>query len=98
MHNLPSLDVEIRPASVPIIAPPVCLSSLSERDAAPDALVDAVTLLKTEFHPDARPSLRWLRQQTKRRTLPYVKISGLVFFRPTDVRAALEEKFTIKSR
>jgi hypothetical protein len=66
--------------------------------AFPDALVNAPTLLDTEFHPNARPSLRWLREQTRRRTIPFLKISGKIFFRPADVRAALEKKFTITSR
>lgn len=69
-----------------------------QQPAPANALVDAVTLLNTEFHPDARPSLRWLRDQQRRRTLPFLKVSGKVFFRPADVRAALETKFTIKNR
>jgi hypothetical protein len=60
-------------------------------------LVDAATLLKTNWHPDAVPSLRWLREQTARRTIPYIKIGHKVFFDPAKVRKALEQKFTVQS-
>lgn len=60
-------------------------------------LVDAATLLKTEWHPEAVPSLRWLREQTARRTIPYIKIGHKVFFNPAKVRRALEKRFTVQA-
>jgi hypothetical protein len=52
-------------------------------------LVDAEGLLAALFSPDSRPSVRWVREQQKRRTIPFVKISRLVRFDPEEVRAAL---------
>ena len=66
--------------------------------ASSDALVDAITLLNTEFHPNARPSLRWLRSRQQDRSLPFLKVGAKVFFRPAEVRAALDKKFTVRSR
>lgn len=63
-----------------------------------DALVDAPTLLALLWHDDARPSLRWLRDQQRRRTMPFIKISGKVFFSPTAVRAALDQRHTVGRR
>jgi hypothetical protein len=63
-----------------------------------DQLVDAPGLLNALWHCEARPSLRWLRSQQRRRTVPYIKISGRVFFSPAAVRTALEERYTIKGR
>jgi hypothetical protein len=60
-------------------------------------LVDAVTLLKTNWHPDAVPSLRWLREQTARRTIPYIKIGPKVFFDPAQVRQSLAKRFTVEA-
>ena len=61
-------------------------------------LVDAPTLIKTNWHPDAAPSLRWLREQTAKRTIPFIKIGHKVFFDPARVRAALASKFTVEAR
>lgn len=63
-----------------------------------DALVDAPTLLALLWHDNARPSLRWLRDQQRRRTMPFIKISGKVFFSPTAVRAALDQRHTVGRR
>jgi hypothetical protein len=68
-----------------------------ELTAASTGLVDAATLLKTEWHPDAVPSLRWLREQTARRTIPYIKIGHKVFFDPAKVRRALAKRFTVEA-
>ncbi len=61
-------------------------------------LVDAVGLLAALFEPESRPSLRWLREQQKRRTVPFVKVGHLVFFNVDQVRAALDKAHTVKAR
>ena len=43
-------------------------------------LVNAEQLLDALFDPEARPSLRWLRTQTKAKTIPYVRLGHLIFF------------------
>ena len=57
-------------------------------------LVDAKGLLETLFADGCRPSLRWLRTQQKRRTIPSVTIGRLVFFDPDATRAALNTRRT----
>jgi hypothetical protein len=68
-------------------------------DVAADTtgLVDAATLLKTNWHPDSTPSLRWLRDQTAKRTIPYIKIGHKVFFDPAKVRQSLAKRFTVEA-
>jgi hypothetical protein len=63
-----------------------------------EGLLTALPLL-AHMWPDesSRPSLRWLREQQSKRTLPYLKIGKLVFFDPAKVRAALAKKFTVES-
>ena len=63
-----------------------------------DQLVDAARLLEILFDERSRPSLRWLREQQRRRTIPYIKIGHLVRFNPAQVREALEERNTIVPR
>lgn len=53
-------------------------------------LTDARGLLEEVFAERGRPSLRWLRQQQKRKAIPYVKVAGKVFFDPAVVRKALD--------
>ena len=47
--------------------------------------------------PEA-PSLRWWQYQMQRRMIPYYKIGHLVWFDPTEVRAALEKNCRIAAR
>lgn len=62
-------------------------------------LVDGPRLLEVLFpNPACRPSLRWLRDQQKRRVIPYMRIGRLVFFDPPRVRLALEERASVKTR
>jgi len=58
-------------------------------------LVDANTLLKIIFPANCRPTLRWLRDQQERRTVPFRKIGRLVFFDPEEVRQAWRDRFTV---
>ena len=62
-------------------------------------LLCAPALLK-EIWPDeqSRPSLRWLRSQTAKRTIPYLKIGHRVFFNPVKVKRALDLRFTVDHR
>ena len=55
-------------------------------------LLDGKQLLETTFDEASRPSLRWLRQQTKARAIPSVRIGRLIFYSPEQVRAALEKR------
>ena len=76
-------------------------STAPQRDdvtAETTGLVDAVTLLKTHWHPDAAPSLRWLREQTAKRTIPFLKVGHKVFFDPAKVRQSLAKRFTVEAR
>jgi hypothetical protein len=61
-------------------------------------LVGAKQLLEQLFDQDARPSIRWLRQQTKAKAIPFVRIGHLIFFDVDMVRAALSAKNLVASR
>jgi hypothetical protein len=54
--------------------------------------VDAPKLLEILFDEASRPSLRWIRDQQKARTLPFAKIGRLVFFDPVACKATLDAK------
>lgn len=71
---------------------------MNPNTSAPEGLLSAEELLKSIW-PNAkcRPSLRWLREQQVRRTLPYVKCGRLVFFCPVKCRKALEQRFTVQA-
>lgn len=53
--------------------------------------MNAEGLLNELFSEECRPSLRWLRTQTKARTIPHFRIGHLVFFEVEMVRAYLAE-------
>jgi hypothetical protein len=61
-------------------------------------LVNAEQLLDELFAPECRPSLRWLRTQTKAKAIPYVRIGHLIFFSVPMVRTALAGKRLIRGR
>jgi hypothetical protein len=54
--------------------------------------VSAVKLLEILFDDDSRPSLRWIRDQQKNRTLPFSRIGRRVFFDPELVRTVMNAK------
>ena len=58
-------------------------------DPAAAKLVDAKGLLDALFDESCRPSLRWIRDQQRRRAIPFVRIGRLVFFDVSQVRARL---------
>jgi len=55
--------------------------------------VDAKQLLEILFDESTRPSLRWVRDQQRNRTLPFVKLGRLCFFDPHLVKLHLDSKF-----
>lgn len=61
-------------------------------------LVSAETLLDQLFDPQARPSMRWLRTQTKSKAIPYVRIGHLIFFDVEMVRETLAAKNLVRHR
>ena len=61
-------------------------------------LVDAKQLLEQVFAPECKPSLRWLRTQTKAKAIPYIRIGHLVFFDVEMVRASLAGKRLVRGR
>jgi hypothetical protein len=60
-------------------------------------LVNAEQLLRKLFEPACRPSLRWLRTQTKENTIPHVRIGHLVFFDIEQVRESFDGNATRKA-
>jgi len=61
-------------------------------------LVNAEQLLKELFAEECRPSLRWLRTQTKQKAIPYFRVGHLIFFDLEMVRAALAGKRLVRGR
>jgi hypothetical protein len=61
-------------------------------------LVSAEELLKQVFAQECKPSLRWLRTQTKAKSIPHIRIGHLVFFDGEMVRAALAGKRLVRGR
>jgi len=81
----------------------VCAASPAEQmqtnePTKQEQLVDGPTLLEIIFKPECRPTLRWLRDQQKRRAIPFLKIGRLVFFDPVTVRQHFAEKQAVKAR
>lgn len=63
-------------------------------NAGDNQLVDAEKLLELLFPADCRPTMRWLRERTRKREIPFVKLGRLVFFNPALVREALAKQPT----
>ena len=61
-------------------------------------LVGEAKLREVLWDETARPSLRWIREQQRRRVIPYFKVGRRVWFDPEKVRLALEEKNTVRAR
>ena len=61
-------------------------------------LVSAEQLLEQLFAPECKPSLRWLRTQTKAKAIPHMRIGHLVFFDLEMVRSALASKNLVRGR
>ena len=60
--------------------------------------MSAAQLLEALFDEGCRPSMRWLRTQTKSKAIPFVRIGHLVFFDLEMVRAGLAAKNLVRGR
>ena len=60
--------------------------------------VDAPKLLEILFDESSRPSLRWLRDQQRNRTVPFCKIGRRVFFDPQIVKFHFDAKAAARRR
>lgn len=60
-------------------------------------LLDAKALLEKAWDSKSRPSLRWLREQQRNRTIPYIRVGRSIFFILEDVLSALS-KLTVRPR
>lgn len=66
-------------------------------DVSPnEKLVGALELLELIWCEESRPSLRWLRAQTKARSIPFIRIGGRVFFAPSAVMESLQKTNTVR--
>ena len=66
---------------------------------APLGLVDGPRLLEALFpNPVCRPSLRWLRDQQKRRAVPFIRCGRLIFFDVPQVRRSLMQNCSARGR
>jgi hypothetical protein len=63
-----------------------------------EKLVDAKGLLEALFAENARPSLRWVRDQQKSRAIPFVRVGRLVFFDVPAVKEKLTRKNTVNAK
>ena len=50
-----------------------------------DQLVNGMRLLEILWDARSRPSLQWLRAQTKHRMIPFIRRGRFIFFRPRSV-------------
>jgi hypothetical protein len=66
--------------------------------SADNKLVGAEGLLIALFSEGSRPSLRWVREQQRRRAFPFIKVGKFVMFDPVQVRSALAQRFTVGAR
>jgi hypothetical protein len=76
-----------------------CIDDKSIHESILPELLGAEALLE-RLWPDlrSRPSLRWLREQQKRKTLPYVRIGRRIYFDPRQIAQAIAEKLTIRPK
>lgn len=65
---------------------------------ATEQLLSGKELLEAVFTAKSRPSLRWLREQQRRRTIPFRKIGRLCFFDADEVRRHLAKNFKVEAR
>ena len=73
-------------------------SSATAPEAPERKLVDAHGLLEALFDASSRPSLRYIRKMQAQRRIPYIKLGHLVRFDVEEVREALRDDWTIRSR
>jgi len=56
-----------------------------------EMLVDGPRLLELIWEEQSRPSLRWLRSQQRRRSIPFTRVGRLVWFCPRQVKEHLAQ-------
>ena len=61
-------------------------------------LVNGQQLLDDLFDPEAKPSMRWLRTQTKAKAIPFFRVGHLVFFDVEMVKASLAGRNLVAHR
>jgi hypothetical protein len=71
---------------------------MTNRPIVTEKLINGQQLLDQAFAPECRPSIRWLRSQTKAKAIPHIRIGRLVFFDLEMVRSALAGKNLIRGR
>lgn len=69
-----------------------------ETYSARPELLSGEELLGVLFSDAARPSLRWLRDQQKRKAIPFIRVGRLVFFDPVRVKEHLGKNHTVEAR
>jgi hypothetical protein len=74
------------------------LKNLTNNLVVKGKLVNAEQLLAELFDPECKPSIRWLRGQTKAKNIPHIRIGHLVFFDVDLVRTALAAKNLVRHR
>jgi hypothetical protein len=62
-----------------------------------DQLVSSAMLLERLFPDGARPTVRWLEMQRKRRLIPFYKCGHLVRFDVGDVRQAMRDRLRVNA-
>jgi hypothetical protein len=73
-------------------------SNTDIREQTSPKLVDAHGLLEALFDEESRPSLRWVRQMQSQRKFPYKKLGHLVRFDVDEVRAVIQDDWTVFPR
>jgi len=63
-----------------------------------NSLVDAQECLRAIFSEGSRPSIRWFREQQRRRVIPHYKIGRLCRFDVAEVRQALAKNLRVEVR
>jgi hypothetical protein len=67
--------------------------------AAPTGLVDARVLTEILWpDPRSRPCVRTVRRWQELRLVPHIVVGRRIYFDPTQVRRALDSRFTVTAR
>ena len=86
LQSIPTRAASSKPDSSSIVTSmpgsnPPAASPLSELDQ----WVSAERLLEILWDEQSRPSLQWIRKETKRRMLPHLRRGRLIFYRPRSI-------------
>lgn len=61
-------------------------------------LLNSVQLLEALWDAESRPSIRWLRSQTRAKAIPHIRIGRLIFFDVEMVKASLARRNIVQLR